>query len=179
MVFIGKFGEQNYPEEFPPPSLGERPSAMRARPDEVRPGFRARHGHASRPDRKGGGNFYSGKLPSRGHGKPQCGLSVTMPPEGCPLCRRETSTEVSRLNRRGGGGMGLAGPRKTAMRFMRGEAYVSAEPGRERGHWPIARPTNPYPLHPDCTSRAASAHRFPLSYQKGLIIPVPEPDLYQ
>jgi len=27
-----------------------------------------------------------------------------------------------------------AGPRKTAMRFMRGEAYVSAEPERERVH---------------------------------------------
>ena len=59
---------------------------MRARPDEVRPGFRARHEHTSRPGRKGGGDFHSEKLPSRGRGKPQCGLSVTMPPEGRPLC---------------------------------------------------------------------------------------------
>ena len=59
---------------------------MRARPDEARPGFRAGHGHASRPGRKGGSNFHSEKLPSRGRGKPQCGLSVTMPPEGRPLC---------------------------------------------------------------------------------------------
>ena len=59
---------------------------MRARPDEVRPGFRARHDHASRPDRKGGGNFHSEKLPSRGRAKPLCGLCVTMPPEERPLC---------------------------------------------------------------------------------------------
>ena len=32
---------------------------MRARPDEVRPGFRARLDHSSRPGRKGEDNIYS------------------------------------------------------------------------------------------------------------------------
>ena len=35
-----------------PREAGRGPNAMRARPDEVRPGFRARHNYVSRPGRK-------------------------------------------------------------------------------------------------------------------------------
>ena len=51
-----------------PREAGGGPSAMRARPDGVRPGFRARHNYASRPGRKAGGDF-SAKIAEAGSRK--------------------------------------------------------------------------------------------------------------
>jgi len=56
-----------------------------------------------------------------------------------------------------------AGPRKTAMRFMRGEAYVSAEPERERDHGVVdSVPAAAHALaSPDWASRGSLAQSPP------------------